>query len=77
MTNSTVFTTLQVSHFHAYKKVQKRGHFNMLDPRARQATGLSKEDYVFVINNYKGIAAQIEEDAHIEQQAEFYAPSNG
>lgn len=38
--------------FMSYLEVQKSGLYNMLDPRAIEATGLSKEDYLYIIKNY-------------------------
>jgi PAS domain-containing protein len=38
--------------FQAYEEVRKRGRFNMFDPRARELTGLSREDYLNIISNY-------------------------
>lgn len=36
----------------AYEKVRRSGLYNMFDPNARALTGLSKEDYVWVMENY-------------------------
>jgi hypothetical protein len=38
--------------FQAYVDVQEEGLFNMLAPQARELTGLSKEKYMYIINNY-------------------------
>lgn len=46
------FTPKQARDFRAYVRVQKSGRYNMLDPQARKATGLSQEEFVFVLNNY-------------------------
>ena len=46
------FTQKQLSDFQAYLKVQKRGKYNMFDPRAVGATGLTKDEYGFVMDNY-------------------------
>lgn len=35
-----------------YERVRRGGLYNMFDPNARALTGLSKEDYVWVMNNY-------------------------
>lgn len=35
-----------------YEVVRLQGNYNMLDPRARQQTGLSKKDYMYIIKNY-------------------------
>lgn len=41
--------------FQSYENVRSRGRFNMFDPRARQATGLSKEKYLYIIENYSDL----------------------
>ena len=46
----------------AYLKVQYRASYNMYDPRARVATGLSKEDYNNIEKNYKGFKQMYKED---------------
>jgi len=51
------FTKQQLADFKAYVRVQRGGRYNMLDPRARQAAGLSQEAYVFVIDNYEALEA--------------------
>ena len=38
--------------FLAYRRVQKEGRFNMVDPRARQATGLSLGTYWACMDYY-------------------------
>lgn len=35
-----------------YEVVRLQGNYNILDPRARQQTGLSKKDYMYIIKNY-------------------------
>ena len=52
----TIFTKEQFEDFKRYCKVQKSGKYNMFDPRARQQTGLTKERFLFVIKNYKGLS---------------------
>lgn len=46
------FTSQQLADWRAYEKVRKGGRFNMFDPRARAATGLSSERYSFVLKNF-------------------------
>lgn len=50
------FTFIQLSNWERYEKVRKGGRFNMFDPRARASTGLSDEDYLFVMENYGALA---------------------
>ena len=38
--------------FGDYVEVQMEGQFNMLDPRARELTGLSRSKYLYIIKNY-------------------------
>lgn len=38
--------------FERYVMIQERGQYNILDPRARLATGLSKETYKEILMNY-------------------------
>tara|TARA_R110000751_G_scaffold62207_2_gene128511 strand:+ start:124 stop:309 length:186 start_codon:yes stop_codon:yes gene_type:complete len=39
--------------FEAYKLVQESGKFNMLDARARQTTDMSKDQWIYIMKNYK------------------------
>lgn len=47
-----MFTAKQIADWKRYEKVRAGGKYNMFDPRARQATGLSMERYSFVMQNY-------------------------
>lgn len=42
--------------FSAYVCVQRSGRWNMYDPRAREATGLSREKYLYIIKHYSELA---------------------
>jgi hypothetical protein len=55
-----MFTAKQLQDFKAYRKVQLGGKFNMFDPRATRATGLSESDYIFVLKNYIALRKEIE-----------------
>jgi len=59
----TQFTEQQLKNWRAFEDVRSGGYYNMFDPRARQATGLSSEDYVFVTRNFSELkkAVQAEE----------------
>lgn len=50
------FTAGQLKDFHAYRKVQLSGRYNMFDPRARSLTGLERDGYLFVMKNYEELA---------------------
>lgn len=39
--------------FYEYLNVQNTGIFNMLDPRARSYTSLSKDEWYYIIENYE------------------------
>lgn len=55
-----IFTAKQISDWRAYERVRKDGRWNMYDPNARNATGLSAERYRFVMQNFAGLKAQAE-----------------
>ena len=38
-----------------YEIVRLQGNYNMLDPRARQQTGLPEEDYKYIIKEYSNL----------------------
>lgn len=44
--------------FLAYERVRREGKYNMFDPNARMLTGLSKEDYIWVMQNYSELNAK-------------------
>ena len=46
------FTNQQLQNFKKYVRVQLSGRYNMFDPRARAATGMDEDEYVFVMENY-------------------------
>jgi len=46
------YTKHQIKAFRFYEQVRESGHYNMFDSRARLATGLTKEEYLFVMENY-------------------------
>ena len=39
--------------FDEYKRVQMSGEYNMFDPRAREMTNLTKEEWIIIIKDYK------------------------
>lgn len=41
--------------FNKYEKVRKSGKYNMFDYRAQLESGLSKEDYLYVMSNYSDL----------------------
>ena len=54
----TKFTQKQISDFQDYEEVRAEGRFNMFDKNARISTGLTEEEYRFVIKNYSELKAQ-------------------
>ena len=48
--------------FQRYLRVQHSGKFNMYDQRARMATGLSSEKYLYIIKNYKELKHTFEKE---------------
>ena len=38
--------------FNRYENVRVWGQFNMFDPRAIECTGLTKSEYLYVMENY-------------------------
>lgn len=49
------FTNRQLKNFAKYVRVQMGGRYNMFDPRARAATGMDKDEYIFVMENYSAL----------------------
>lgn len=52
------FTNEQISHFRAYERVRSGGRYNMWDYRAIIATGLTQEQYFFVMGSYDQLSQQ-------------------
>jgi hypothetical protein len=46
------FTDKQISDWRRYEKVRKAGRYNMFSPQAMDAVGLSRDDYIFVMENF-------------------------
>ena len=44
--------TITKEQFKEYKDVQESGDYNMFDPRAREMTDLSREQWIEIIKNY-------------------------
>jgi hypothetical protein len=64
-----MFTPKQLQDFAAYKAVQMSGQINMWDAlNGCRLSGLTHEEYVFVMNNYSALKAQSKE----EQKNEIY-----
>jgi hypothetical protein len=63
MTQHKTFTSTELKQYRRYENVRESGHWNMLDPQAREATGLSRDQYSFVMKNYSALreAAEYED----------------
>jgi len=58
----TKFTKRQISDWEIYEKVRQGGRFNMFDPNARRLTGLSRERYMFALENYSELKEAAEKE---------------
>lgn len=52
------FIKSQLDSFAAYEKVRQSGEYNMFDWRAQEASGLDRDDYMFVMKNYSALKEQ-------------------
>ena len=48
----TNYTKRQVADFRAYEKIRVGGKWNMWDVAAQRASGLRRDDYLFVMKHY-------------------------
>ena len=49
------FTEQQLKNFAKYVRVQMGGRYNMFDPGAIRATGMDRDEYLFVMENYSAL----------------------
>jgi hypothetical protein len=49
---------ITLEQFNAFRAVQFGGSFNMMSPQARAATGLSKDVYFEILQNYEALEAK-------------------
>jgi len=49
------YTKNQINDYRAYEKVRKSGRYNMFSPQARMAAMLTKEEHLFVMENYSAL----------------------
>lgn len=61
------FTAEQLANWALYEEVRRVGKYNMLDSRARELTGLSQDEYFFVLDNYSELKAAYEAAKQGEQ----------
>lgn len=48
----------QMKKFALYETVRQLGYYNMIDPRARKLTGLSKKEYNYIKENYSKLVSK-------------------
>jgi len=73
MENKTTFTKKQINNYKAYESVRKSGAYNMFSPQARLLSGLTKEEYLFVMENYselKNAAEGFDADSYLLKQVD-------
>ena len=46
--------------FSEYRDIQDSGMFNMFDPRAREMTSLTKNEWIYVLRNYSELKEKYE-----------------
>ena len=55
--------------FYEYLEVQQMGAYNMLDPRARELTSLTKKEWIYIIKNYIDLDKGLNKTTLIPYQA--------
>lgn len=73
MKNKTAFTVKQINNFKSYEIVRKSGAYNMFSPQARLSTGLTKDEYLFVMENYsdlKDATGAFDADSYLLKQTD-------
>ncbi len=60
------YTEKQINDWRKYENVRVGGRFNMFDPNARLSTGLSREDYDFVMDNFSELKKLAQNPAQID-----------
>ena len=58
-----MFTAKQLKDYKAYEKVRAGGKWNMFDPRAQAATRLTRDEYIFVMENFSALRAEVDKAA--------------
>jgi len=54
------YTAKQITDWRSYERVRKSGKYNMLDADARRATGLDRNEYVFVLKHYVALREAVD-----------------
>jgi hypothetical protein len=50
--------------FNEFKEVRESGTYNMFDPRARETTTLTKDEWIEIMSNYTSLKESIENNVH-------------
>ena len=59
------------SQWKEYRAVQDGGYYNMFDPRAREMTSMSKEEYMDIIKNYEEYEKKYGRDSDYDVEEEI------
>jgi hypothetical protein len=51
-------TKIQVDNWKLFEEQRLEGSYNMFDPRARECTGLDREEYMYCLKNYDSLKEQ-------------------
>lgn len=54
----TVFTSKQLQQYKRFEKVRQSNRFNMFTPEARQAALLTRDEHVFILENFEALEKQ-------------------
>jgi hypothetical protein len=57
----TRYSDRDIIDWRTYERVRLCGTYNMFDPRAIDMTGLTRERYIFILENYCSIQDQMKE----------------
>jgi hypothetical protein len=72
MENKT-YTKKQINNYKNYEIIRKSGAYNMFSSQARLSTGLTKDEYLFVMKNYKelkDVTAGFDADNYLLKQVD-------
>jgi hypothetical protein len=59
-TETKTFTNDELAQYDAYEAVRAEGDYNMVSRAAREATGLSTDEYIFVMKNFSELRKQFD-----------------
>lgn len=72
------YTEIQLRNWANYEAVRASGFYNMFSSRAQEATGLTREEYVFCIEHFEALekAYQTAEDDRFDLEAHLHGHGN-